>query len=86
MPNYSIDGVNVSQIKYMHRILKHSDQIFTFYKTRLKAGIFFNHVNTNFKNKYSINACRTPLDVAIARINWVQTHEPRSKFCRFYNM
>ena len=30
----------VCQVKYMHRILKHFNQIFTFYKTRLKAGVF----------------------------------------------
>ena len=79
-------SVNLCQVRYMHKIFKNSNHIFTFYKTRLKTGIFFNHVDYVFRNKYNINVFRTPLDVTISRICWVQLHEPRSRFCKYYNL
>ena len=77
--------VNVIQARYLHRILRSSNGLFALNRTYMKNGLFFKHVCNYFHEKYSISVLENPISAVISRVCWVQTHEPRSRFCVFFN-
>ena len=77
--------VGVVQLKYYHRIINSFNSVIFLNKNILKCGYFCGFVFNNFSKNYNVNISRNPLCACISRVNWVQTHEPRGRFCSFFN-
>ena len=78
-------SVCVSQARYLLRFLSSKNEIFMLNRTIFKNGLFFKYVCEHFYKEYNIDVIDNPIRCIIARINWVQRHEPRGRFCPYFN-
>ena len=72
------------QAQYCSRLCNSKDFIINMNLPFLKRGYFFNHLNSIFKDVYAVDVSSHALDIVVARIGWVQKHEPRRGPCLFY--
>ena len=77
--------VGTIQLKYYHKIINSLNSITFLNNHFLKNGYFCSFIFYNFKRNYNINICRNPLCASVSRVKWVHAHEPRGRFCKFFN-
>ena len=77
-------GVSVIQARYIKSIISKNNPLFNMNLPIIKNSHSFLFICKYFNDLYNINALDTPIDIVISRINWVQLHEPRSRYCSFY--
>ena len=78
--------VNVIQLRYYHRLSNFLNPIFTLNKINLKNGLFYKHVFNSFIRIYNVKINMNPLCASTSRVHWMQSHEPRSRFCSYFNV
>ena len=76
----------IMHIRYLNRIMKSNNCIIKAYNQSIKQGKFCISLIKWLENDYELDIWSNDLDVAQARIEWVQRHEDRRRICAYYNI
>ena len=79
-------GTSLTQLQYFLKVDQCTNKFFILNKSIFKYGQFYNHLSSTFKDTYNVNFNRLTLDSLVSRVNFVQIHEPRSRFCSYFNI
>ena len=75
--------VALIQARYLHRISNTKIQFIKLNWHFFKRGRLIPYITNVFKNVYNIDVLDNPMDCVMSRINYIQIHEPKSRYCQF---